>query len=398
MCAILTAVWLSSCATAVDPGRSEAAAVQDTLHIDLVFADPGPAPREFALFRAAKIVASMSLPELAGQVLMPAVADEGGRSLVSIDDPAFERLRRIEPGGYILFAGNIENGRQIRTFVRQLSEAAGIPAIVAIDHEGGVVYRFRHLSDSPVSSMPPARTVALENDENLVYTNAVQMGRELSGLGIHLNFAPVADVVSSSGNRVIGDRSFGSDPESVARMVAAGVRGLRDGGVASVVKHFPGHGGSAVDTHRRSGAVTASRELLFERDLVPFRAALRAGVDGVLTSHLAYPALDDDRTPATFSSRVLGELLRHELRFDGVVVSDALTMAAAQQFARGRSAAVLALAAGVDLLLQPADPVAAHGEIVAAVRAGVLPRERLHDAAIRIIALKIRLGLMNDGT
>ena len=367
--------------------------VPASLHIDLVFADPGPAPRELALFRAAKIAASLSLPELAGQVLMPAVADEVGASLVRIDDPAFERLRRIAPGGYILFAGNIENGRQIRTFVRQLSQAAGIPALVAIDHEGGVVYRFRHVSDSPVSAMPPARTVALANDERLVYTNAVQMGRELSSLGIHLNFAPVADVVSTGGNRVIGNRSFGSDPETVARMVAAGVRGLRDGGVASVVKHFPGHGGSSVDTHLRSGAVSASRELLFERDLVPFRAALRAGVDGVLTSHLAYPALDDDRTPATFSARVLRDLLRDELGFDGVVVSDALTMAAAQRFARGRSAAVLALAAGVDLLLQPTDPVAAHGEIVAAVRAGVLPRRRLYDAAVRIIALKIELGL-----
>ena len=382
----------------MSPDRVEAAPVQDPLRIDLVFANPGPTPRELALFRAANIAASMSLLELAGQVLMPAVVNEVGESLVSIDDPAFERLKRIKPGGYILFAGNIKNGRQIRTFVRQLSEAAGIPAIVAIDHEGGVVYRFRHLSDSPVSSMPPARTVALENDENLVYTNALQMGRELSGLGIHLNFAPVADVVNSSSNRVIGNRSFGSDPKSVARMVAASVRGLRDGGVASVVKHFPGHGGSAVDTHLRSGVVTTPRELLVQRDLVPFREALRAGVDGVLTSHLAYPALDDDRTPATFSSRVLGELLRHELRFDGVVVSDALTMAAAQQFARGRSAAVLALAAGVDLLLQPTDPVAAHGEIVAAVRTGILPHERLHDAAIRIIALKIQCGLVSDGT
>ena len=394
--AVLLGLWLSGCATPVDQGRSDEAPVRASLRIELGSATPGPSPRELSLFRAAHIAAAMSLPELAGQVLMPAVVDDAGRFLLSSDDPDFERLQRIAPGGYILFAGNISSGQQIRTFVRQLTEATALPAIVAIDHEGGTVYRFRHLSDSPVSSMPPARSVALQDDEMLVYANALQMGRELASLGIHLNFAPVADVVSSSANRVIGNRSFGSDPEVVGRMVAASVRGLRDGGVASVVKHFPGHGASIVDTHLQSGVVTDSRELLLQRDVVPFRHAMRAGANGVLTSHLAYSALDDGSTPATFSSRILDDLLRGELQFDGIVVSDALTMVAARQFAAGRAAAVLAINAGVDLILQPVDPVASYIDIVTAVKRGQLSRERLVQAATRIIALKIESGLLDD--
>jgi beta-N-acetylhexosaminidase len=215
-------------------------------------------------------------------------------------------------------------------------------------------------------------------------------GAELLSLGINLDFAPDADVIGSAGNTVIGSRSYGADPAAVSAQVAAAVRGLEGAGVAATVKHFPGHGHTTVDSHKNLPVLSQSRAALDRGDLPPFRAGIEAGVSLVMTGHLDVRAIDPT-VPASFSRKVLTDLLRRELGFRGVVVTDALNMEPAKRGGSGQ-AAVEAMLAGTDLLLMPPDLGAARAGLLAALRSGALPRQRLVEAATRLLALRFRLA------
>ena len=263
-------------------------------------------------------------------------------------------------------------------------------ALLATDEEGGDVTRVHY----------PAGSTAVGNGvlgrlDDLATTRAaaVAIGAELDALGIRLDLAPSLDVNSSPDNPVIGVRSFGSDPDLVARHGAAWVEGLQATGVAGCAKHFPGHGDTVVDSHHGLPRVTATLDVLRERELAPFRAAVEAGVAAVMTSHIVVEALDPDR-PATFSPTVIG-VLRDELGFTGVLVSDALDMAGASAETGIPEAAVRALAAGVDLLCLGSATdeeryVAVHAAVCEAVASGRLPEQRVAEAAGRVRALAAR--------
>ncbi|QKE83769.1 glycoside hydrolase family 3 N-terminal domain-containing protein [Arthrobacter sp. NEB 688] len=262
--------------------------------------------------------------------------------------------------------------------------------LVAADEEGGDVTRLHYPGGS--TSVGNAVLGRLD-DTGLTRRAAAHLGAELAGLGVGLDLAPVVDVNSSSRNPVIGVRSFGDDPAVVARHTAAWVEGLQGAGVAACAKHFPGHGDTVTDSHHGLPRVEVPLEVLRERELVPFRAAVEAGVACVMTSHVVVPALDFDR-PATFSPTVLG-VLRDELGFDGVLVSDALDMAGASATTGVPEAAVRALAAGVDLLCLgsatgPERFDAVRAAVAEAVETGRLPAPRLAEAAGRVRALAAR--------
>ncbi len=262
--------------------------------------------------------------------------------------------------------------------------------LVAADEEGGDVTRLHYPAGS--TSVGNAALGRLD-DPALTRRAAAGIGAELAGLGIGLDLAPVVDVNSSPRNPVIGVRSFGDDPVAVARHTAAWVEGLQGTGIAACAKHFPGHGDTVADSHHDLPRVDASLRLLHERELVPFRAAVAAGVACVMTSHIVVPALDADR-PATFSPTVLG-VLRDELGFEGVVVSDALDMAGASAGTGIPEAAVRALAAGVDLLCLgsatgPELLGAVRDAVTTAVADGRLPAARVAQAAARVRALAER--------
>lgn len=287
-------------------------------------------------------------------------------------------------GGICLFGSNLTGSRDDAAALVGAVRAARPEAIVATDEEGGDVTRLHSREASPV---PGPAVLGAVDDAALTRAVGATVGAELASLGIDLDLGPVADVNSNPDNPVIGTRSFGSSPRLVARHVAPWVEGLQSAGVAACVKHFPGHGDTAQDSHLALPVVDVAPATLRERELVPFAAAVAAGAAAVMTSHLVVPALDP-ALPATLSEPVLG-LLRDELGYDGAIVSDALDMAGASGERSIPEAAVAALAAGVDLLCTGPDKEATlvrdiQAAIVAAVQGGRLPLERLTDAAARV--------------
>ncbi|SCL73882.1 glycoside hydrolase family 3 protein [Micromonospora peucetia] len=288
-------------------------------------------------------------------------------------------------GSVVLFARNVVAPEQVAALTATL-RAQRPDVIVAIDEEAGDVTR---IESARGSSRPGNFALGAVDDPALTEGVARDLGADLAALGITLNYAPDADVNSNPANPVIGVRAFGAEPALVARHTAAWVRGLQAGGVAACAKHFPGHGDTRVDSHHDLPRITADRARLDAVELAPFRAAVAAGVQAVMTGHLLVPALDPE-LPATLSGRILSGLLRDELGFSGVVVTDAVEMRAVADRYGFAGAAVRALAAGADAICiggERADEDSARllrDAIVAAVVAGDLPEERLTEAAKRV--------------
>ncbi|MET9247045.1 glycoside hydrolase family 3 protein [Nonomuraea sp. NPDC003709] len=302
-------------------------------------------------------------------------------------------LRELEQGlgGVTLFGFNVADPGQVSDLTSAL-RGAGEP-VISLDEEGGDVTRLAYHVGSPY---PGNAALGAVDDVELTRRVYRAIGSELAACGINLDMAPSADVNTEADNPVIGTRSFGPDPELVARHTVAAVEGLQSVNVAACVKHFPGHGATRVDSHLAIPVVDVDLDVLRERELAPFRAAVGAGARSVMTAHVAVPAVTGE-TPATLSSAALTGLLRGELGYDGVVITDALDMRAITRSVGLAGGAVLTLAAGADLLcLGPLptydDVQAIIAEIVSAVREGRLPLSRLEEAAARVAALRAWFG------
>ena len=299
-------------------------------------------------------------------------------------------LAALERGlaGVTIFGPNITGPDQLARLTAQLRSAGGLP-LVAIDEEGGDVTRIAHLTGSPY---PGNAALGAVDDTALTAAVHQALGQDLAALGINVNLAPSVDVNTAADNPVIGIRSFGSGPDLVARHAAAAVRGLQAAGVAACAKHFPGHGSTSADSHHGIVTVQASLDLLRRRDLPPFAAAIAAGVRGVMPGHLRVPELTGD-DPATLSAAALNGLLRGELGFTGVVISDALEMRAVSDLYGIPEAAVLAVAAGTDLLCFGRDAaedsyLGVRRALSEAVASGRLPAERLAEAQQNVARLR----------
>ncbi|GAA2598434.1 glycoside hydrolase family 3 protein [Dactylosporangium fulvum] len=290
--------------------------------------------------------------------------------------------------GHVLFGFNIVERGQLATLSASL-HAARDGVLIGIDEEGGDVTRLAHHSGSPY---PGNAALGVLGDPAITRRVYRTIGAELDELGLNLNLAPTVDVNTADDNPIIGTRSFGADPQAVAAHTAAAVLGLQSAGVAACAKHFPGHGATLADSHLELPTVDIDLSVLRGRELPPFVAAIEAGTKSIMTAHIRVPSLTGD-APATFSRAVLVDLLRGDLGFDGVVVTDALEMLGAARHAGSVPAgAVLALSAGADLLCIGADvdealTLACVDEIVAAVHDGRLPVARLEEAVARVTAL-----------
>ncbi|SNY60051.1 glycoside hydrolase family 3 protein [Paractinoplanes atraurantiacus] len=318
------------------------------------------------------------LPELAATVLQP--------GFVGTSAPDWVRRWLGEGlGGVALFARNVESPAQVAALTAQL-RAERPDVLVAIDEEAGDVTRF----ESRLGSSRPGN-LALGAIDDAALTEAVarDLGDDLAKAGITLDYAPDADVNSNPANPVIGVRAFGAEAQLVARHSAAFVRGLQAAGVAACAKHFPGHGDTSVDSHHDVPLIDRDRQQLADCELVPFRAAIEAGVQVVMTGHLLVPAYDKE-LPATLSRRILTGLLREELGFGGLIVTDGIEMQGVRRKYGLTGATVRALAAGVDAICVGGDHAEEHtatelrDAIVAAVLDGTLPEQRLRDAAARV--------------
>jgi beta-N-acetylhexosaminidase len=346
-----------------------------------------------APLRAAAIVKGLSDVDLVGQVLMPSV---------NLSDPAAGSaalVAKYHLGGVILM-GNVENtgAGATATQVKALTDAiraagktvgagAGIPAnlLVATDQEYGWVTRIK----SGIVQLPSAMAFGAAARPDLTEAAWRGAGTELAAAGINVDFAPDADVTGSAGNAIIGSRSFGGDPAAVSTQVSAAVKGLQSAGVAATLKHFPGHGHTNINSHDALPVLGQTRAELGTGDLPPFQAGIDAGTMLVMSGHLDVQSIDPG-TPASFSHKVLVDLLRGEMKFGGVVVSDALNMKPPMQWAPGESA-VRALLAGNDLLLMSPDLAAAQKGLLDALASGRIPRERMVEAATRVMTMRLRL-------
>ncbi|MGC5309176.1 glycoside hydrolase family 3 protein [Micromonospora zamorensis] len=408
--AALTALLVSGCSS--DPERP--APTPSPAGTSAAPSTPAAPPANDPAARAAALVATLSDEDLVGQVLMPyaygdsatkvsAGSAAGNQALAGVDTPA-DMISKYRLGGLILVGfsaddptkgnqetTNVDNPKQVHELTTGLRTAAGrlaagpAPLLIGTDQEYGVVTR---VTDG-VTVLPSALAAGAAGDPKLTEAAWRAAGAELAAMGINVDFAPVADVLATR-STVIGSRSYGSDPKQAAVQVGGAVRGLQAAGVAATLKHFPGHGHSADDSHQDLPVLTQSAEALQSGAWPPFTAGMDAGAMAVMSGHLDARAIDPG-TPATFSHKLLTDVLRGQLGFKGVVITDGMNMPPAKRWAPGE-AAVRALNAGNDLILMTPNVGQAYDGLLAALRGGSLPRARLVEAVTRVLTMKFRLA------
>ncbi|MFE4450307.1 glycoside hydrolase family 3 protein [Streptomyces sp. NPDC056796] len=359
--------------------------------------------------RLRRLIARMSLEEKVGQLFVMRVY---GHSATSPDQAdidanldeigvrnAAELISTYHVGGIIYFAWahNTRDPHQIADLSNGIQRAGlsgptPLPLLVSTDQEHGIVCRV----GEPATLLPGAMALGAGGSRADARTAGRIAGAELAALGINQNYAPDADVNVNPANPVIGVRSFGSDPDAVAGMVTAQLKGYQSSGIASTAKHFPGHGDTSTDSHTGLPVIRHTREQWAELDAPPFRAAVAAGIDSIMTAHIVVPALDPSEDPATLSRPILTGILREELGYDGVVVTDALGMEGVRTKYGDERVPVLALLAGVDQLLNPPDLKVAWNAVLNAVKGGEISEARIEESILRILRLKMRLGLFRD--
>ncbi|WP_433397885.1 glycoside hydrolase family 3 protein [Streptomyces sp. CA-146814] len=359
--------------------------------------------------RLRRIIAGMSLEEKVGQLFVMRVY---GHSATDPDQAdidanlreigvrtAAELVSTYHVGGIIYFAWahNTRDPHQIADLSNGIQQAAlgersRVPLLISTDQEHGIVCRV----GEPATLLPGAMALGAGGSRSDTRRAAWIAGAELAALGINQNYAPDADVNVNPANPVIGVRSFGSDPQAVAELVAAQVKGYQGAGVAATAKHFPGHGDTNTDSHTGLPVIEHTRQEWEELDAPPFRAAIRARIDSVMTAHIVVPALDPSEDPATLSRPILTGILREELGYDGVVVTDSLGMEGVRTKYGDDRVPVLALLAGVDQLLNPPNLSVAYNAVLEAVRGGEISTARIEESVLRILRLKSKLGLFRD--
>ncbi|HEX7737053.1 MAG TPA: beta-N-acetylhexosaminidase [Ktedonobacteraceae bacterium] len=333
----------------------------------------------------------LTLEEQIGQLLMV------GFPGTSPTPELIELIQRYHVGNIILFSRNVRDARQLYELTSRLQELAReggqrFPLLIALDQENGMVQR---LSED-ATIFPGSMALGAAGSEQDAYEVALGAGLELRALGVNFNLAPVVDVNNNPANPVIGVRSFGEDPQQVARLASAEIRGYQEAGVATCIKHFPGHGDTATDSHLAMPVVPHSLERLEQIELVPFKSGIAAGTDSVMTAHIYFPALmgEEADLPATLSPAVIGQLLRQQLGFQGVIMTDCLEMNAVSETVGVGRGTVLAKQAGNDLILIShlyERQLAGIESLKAAVQSGEVTPEQIRQSAERIIALKERL-------
>ncbi|MEV0091680.1 glycoside hydrolase family 3 protein [Streptomyces sp. NPDC050738] len=356
--------------------------------------------------RLKQLIARMSIEEKIGQLFVMRVY---GHSATAPDQAdidanlsqlgvrtAAELIAKYHVGGIIYFgwAHNVRDPHQIAALSNGiqragLSQPTPLPLLIATDQEHGIVCRVGY----PATLFPGAMALGAGGSRDDARTVGRIAGAELAAIGIRQNYSPDSDVNINPANPVIGVRSFGSAPASVARMAAAEVQGYQSSSVASTAKHFPGHGDTSVDSHTGIPLITHTREEWERIDAPPFKAVIAAGIDSIMTAHIQFPALDPSNDPATLSHPILTGILRGELGYRGVIITDALDMKGVRDKYGDARVPVLALKAGADQLLNPPDLATAWNGVRAAVDSGEITEARLDESILRVLQLKARRGL-----
>lgn len=345
-----------------------------------------------------RALAKLSVAEKVGQLFMPVLYGTAADSVSGENQARYgaqtpaKVIGRYHLGGVILFPANVKSVDQVVRLTNGMQQAADLPLLIGTDQENGPVSRMSAL----MTPFPGAARIAATKDVKVSRAVARATGEELRALGVNLDFAPVADVNIDPRNPVIGKRAFGDRPAEVSKMVAAAVKGFDDAGVAATAKHFPGHGDTHVDSHTGLPVIDHTRAQWKRLDAPPFKAAIGAGVDAIMSAHIVFPKLDPSGDPATLSKPILTGLLRQELGFDGVISTDALNMAGVREKYGDGEVAVRAVLAGADLLLMPYDLPKAYNAVLSAAKSGRISERRLDQSVTRLLTLKQARGLLTE--
>ncbi len=341
-----------------------------------------------------EILADMTLEQKVLQlfVVTPEALTGFSGTVTAAGDATRKSILEYPVGGLIYFARNLNNPEQVKSMLEntlRYYEEAGYPMpFLAVDEEGGTVARIGGQAAFGVQQVGDMWDIGKGGDVKEAERVGTVIGTYLADLGFNLDFAPDADVLTNPDNKVIGKRSFGSDGQLVADMALAQLRGLEGCGIYGALKHYPGHGATSGDTHDGYAEADRTLEELMEEELVPFAEGARAGVHFIMASHIAVPAATGDGTPCTLSQYMITDILRNELGYEGIVITDAMNMGAiSKQYGSGE-AAVKALKAGVDIVLMPADFQRAYKGVLEAVESGELTEERIDESVRRILELK----------
>jgi len=339
------------------------------------------------------IINKMSLEEKVCQMFIVTPEALTGYGLVTAAGDASRDAFRSRPvGGLIYFDQNLEDASQTKSMLTNMQnyskEFTGLPLFLCVDEEGGAVTRVAGKSGFNATDVGPMANIKSGNE---AYEAGSTVGGYLAALGFNVDFAPDADVITNPSNTVIGNRSFGTDPDIVTQYALRYSDGLHASGVLSTFKHFPGHGGTEADSHEGYAYTDRTKDQLMSAEMKPFAAAGSGKVDFVMVAHVSVPKVLGDSTPCTLSSTMITQILKGEMRYTGIVVTDAMNMGAISNTYSSATAAVEAIKAGVDMVLMPSDFGAAVSGVIEAVKSGEIPESRIDDALTRIVTVKLGL-------
>ena len=346
--------------------------------------------------QASQLVSGMSLEDKVAQMfVITPEALTGYASVTAAGDTTKAAYESRPVGGLIYMADNLLSTEQTTEMLTNMQniamERTGLPVFLSVDEEGGTVARVAKNDAFGVTDVGNMSDIGATGDAQNAYNAGVTIGTYLKQLGFNVDYAPVADVLTNPDNTVIGTRSFGSDASVVADMVTKELEGLSSQGVFGVVKHFPGHGGVSGDSH--DGAVTLDKSLeeLMQTEFVPFQKAVENGVSFVMVGHISVPQVVGDNTPASLSQMMVSNVLREQLGYQGIVITDAMNMGAITGSYTADQAAVMAVNAGVDMILMPQDYETAYNGLLQAVQDGTITEDRINESVTRIVKVKLQM-------
>lgn len=342
--------------------------------------------------KAEKILDNMTLDEKIWQMFFVRPEDIIDIEIaIQAGDKTKQALENCPVGGIIYFAQNIKDENQLKNMISSTQSYSKTPLFIAVDEEGGRVARLGNAG--LIKKQQPMAQIGATGDFTNAATVGTELGEGLKEFGFNVDFAPVADVITVANNEDIGDRSFGTDPKTVAAMVAAEVTAMQDTGVSSTLKHFPSNGSIVENTHERAGVCTRTYEQMKECEFIPFKAGIQAGADFIMVAHMGIETVENG-TPATLSKTIINDWLREELNFKNIVISDALNMGAITSNYTPAQSATKAVNAGVDFLLMSPAPTEAFNAIKNEVLSGNISEERINESVNRIITLKLNRGVI----
>ena len=304
------------------------------------------------------------------------------------DETLEQTIKEVKPGGFILMNDNISTYQNTLNFVKSMQKDSKIPMIISIDQEGGIVQRLQKITDIEVTNIPSMLALGKTNDKNLAYNVGKIMAQQLKTLGINLDFAPVVDIYSNKDNKVIANRSFGSNSEEVTTMALALKQGLEDNNVNTCLKHFPGHGDTAVDSHYNLPVINKDYNDLSKVELIPYYKAIKNNTNMIMIGHIALPKITNDNTPTSLSKEIITNLLKTKLKYQGLVITDALNMKALTDNYSDKEIYTMAINAGVDLLLMPNGSRKAIEYIKQSIKEKKITEEMINTSVTKILTYK----------